>query len=130
MKAVFALVALAALATASPHHKRGGACPAKSSYGNSGSSGSEQPIKGDNSGESSGSEQPPSDDNSSGSSSGAVCPTDAGKSMLAGGSCDCSYEVNCDSKADVGASAKFWERTSGELIYSLSDCMAICDENA
>lgn len=115
MKTTFVVAALAALAAAGPANHRRGAKACKAVY----------PTK------ATGDEAAKTGESSSDTSTSATmtCPNDGGKTLKAGGSCDCDYSINCASKADVPSTAKFWERTSGEIILSLAECVAICDEN-
>lgn len=61
---------------------------------------------------------------------GAVCPADNGKTLAAGGSCGCSFAINCATKASPGAGSKFWQKTAGALVNTLAECNKQCDENS
>ncbi|ETN42368.1 uncharacterized protein HMPREF1541_01522 [Cyphellophora europaea CBS 101466] len=60
----------------------------------------------------------------------ATCPADNGKTVAAGGSCGASFTIHCDVSATPGASSKFWEQTSGQLVGTLAECNKQCDDNA
>jgi len=62
-------------------------------------------------------------------SAAPTCPSDNKKSVLAGGSCGCEFTVNCGVKASPGASSVFWEKTSGGIVPTLAECLALCDSN-
>ncbi|KEF58099.1 uncharacterized protein A1O9_06022 [Exophiala aquamarina CBS 119918] len=62
-------------------------------------------------------------------SAAPTCPSDNKKSVLAGGSCGCSFTVNCGVKASPDASSLFWEKTSGGIVPTLAECLALCDSN-
>lgn len=125
MKAVLIVTALAALAAAGPAKDRRGAKVCNASYPTQSAGGNATQTGGNWS-------QPSNTGSSSSGTSTSTtmsCPNDGGKTLKYGGSCDCDYSINCASKADTPSTAKFWERTSGEIILSLAECVAICDEN-
>lgn len=134
MKTVFAIAALAVLAAAGPAHHRRGAKACKAVYPTKVDGGEETKTGGDWSKSTDKEDKKKGDDsktdNDTDTSATMTCPNDGGKTLKAGGSCDCDYQVNCDSKANVPSTAKFWERTSGEIILSLAECVSICDENS
>ena len=131
MKAILVITALVALAAAGPAKHRRGACPAKPSktYDNGGDSQTTadwaQPSQTDD-----GNDGGDSDGDSGNSTGVAVCPADGGKTLKSTGSCGCSYAINCASKADHGSSTQFWEKTSGQIVLSLAECVAMCDDNS
>lgn len=59
----------------------------------------------------------------------ATCPASSGTTFEASGSCECSYNINCGTKTTPTQDTKFWERAP-ELIDTLEECIAICDENS
>ncbi|EXJ94064.1 hypothetical protein A1O1_02457 [Capronia coronata CBS 617.96] len=59
----------------------------------------------------------------------ATCPADNGATIAGGGSCGCEFAVHCGVQGGVSAAAKFWEQTSGQIVDTLSECLALCDSN-
>lgn len=130
MKTVFVVAALAALAAAGPAKHRRGACPAK--VHNTVDGGDSQTTANWSKPTNSDSGKNTDNDTDTGATDtgAAVCPNDGGKTLKSSGSCGCDYSINCNSKADHGSSTQFWEKTSGQIVLSLAECVAMCDENS
>lgn len=61
----------------------------------------------------------------------STCPASGNPTLnqAPAGSCGCTFTTHCNMKANPGSDAVFWQRSAGEQIDTLEECMEICNNN-